>query len=84
MGNSPVDRDKKYMKQMWGTTRLVTDYITEEKMAPQNDFLDNLAAKQHEKLIREIINDDKDHKKTNIRKESEIFTDESEPETLFE
>ena len=50
----------------------------------ENDFLDNLAAKQHEKLIREIMNDDKDRKKTNIRTESEIFTDESEPETLFE
>ena len=51
----------------------------------ENDFLDNLgSAKQHEKLIREIMNDDKDRKKTNIRKESEIFTDESEPETLYE
>ena len=50
----------------------------------ENDFLDNLAAKQHEKLIREILNDDKDSKKTNVRKESEIFIDESEPETLYE
>jgi hypothetical protein len=22
-----VDRDKNYMKEMWGTTKLVTDYI---------------------------------------------------------
>jgi|TARA_B100001094_G_scaffold231341_1_gene226121 hypothetical protein len=50
----------------------------------ENDFLDNLATRQHEKLIREILNDDKDPKKTNIHKESEIFTDESEPETLYE
>ena len=49
----------------------------------ENDFLDNLAAKQHEKLIREILNDDKDSKKTNVRKESEIFTDESEPCLLY-
>tara|TARA_A200000159_G_scaffold143758_1_gene148172 strand:- start:22215 stop:22421 length:207 start_codon:yes stop_codon:yes gene_type:complete len=59
-------------------------YEKRRKMLFENDFLDNLAAKQHEKLIREIMNDDKDRKKTNIRKESEIFTDESEPETLFE
>ena len=54
MGNSPVDRDKKYMKQMWGTTRLVTDYFVEEKMATQNDFLDNLANHKHQKMLREI------------------------------
>ena len=59
-------------------------YEKRRNMLFENDFLDNLAARQHEKLIREIMNDDKDRKKTNIRKESEIFTDESEPETLFE
>ena len=32
MGNSPVDRDKKYMMRMWGTSRLVTDYVKEENM----------------------------------------------------
>jgi hypothetical protein len=26
MSNLPVDRDKKYMYDMWGTTDLVTDY----------------------------------------------------------
>ena len=26
MGNSPVDRDKDYMYQMWGTNSLITDY----------------------------------------------------------
>jgi hypothetical protein len=26
MGNLPVDRDKKYMHNMWGTTNLITDY----------------------------------------------------------
>ena len=26
MGNSPVDRDKNYMKSMWGTSSLTTDY----------------------------------------------------------
>lgn len=26
MSNLPVDRDVNYMRKMWGTTRLVTDY----------------------------------------------------------
>ena len=26
MGHQPVDRNKKYMEETWGTTRLVTDY----------------------------------------------------------
>ena len=26
MGNSPVDRNKEYMREMWGTNRLVSDY----------------------------------------------------------
>jgi len=26
MGNSPVDRSKNYMKEVWGTTSLTTDY----------------------------------------------------------
>jgi hypothetical protein len=25
--NSTPDRDIKYMKQMWGTTKLITDYV---------------------------------------------------------
>ena len=26
MGNSPVDRNTSYMKEVWGTTSLTTDY----------------------------------------------------------
>lgn len=26
MGNSPVDRSTSYMKEVWGTTSLTTDY----------------------------------------------------------
>ena len=84
MGNSPVDRDKKYMKQMWGTTRLVTDYIVEEKMATQNDFLDNLANHQHQKMLREIANDDLTPKKRDSIDENEFFENESDPEPLYE
>ena len=84
MGNSPVDRDKKYMKQMWGTTRLATDYIVEEKMTTQNDFLDNLANHQHQKMLREISNDDLTPKKRDSIDENEFFENESNPEPLYE
>ena len=26
MGQSPVDRNREYMREMWGTTKLVSDY----------------------------------------------------------
>jgi len=26
MGQSPVDRNKEYMREMWGTTKLASDY----------------------------------------------------------
>ena len=64
MGNSPVDRDTDYMREMWGTTKLVTDYDQNEKMNAKHDFLDNLANHQHQKMLREIANDDLTPKKT--------------------
>ena len=30
MSNLPVDRDSNYMKDMWGTTKLITDYNADE------------------------------------------------------
>jgi hypothetical protein len=30
MSNLPVDRDQKYMKDMWGTTKLITDYGSDQ------------------------------------------------------
>ena len=42
-------------------------------MTPSNDFLDNLATHQHEKMLREIANDDLTPKKTDKVKESEIW-----------
>ena len=32
MGQSPVDRNTEYMKQMWGTTKLATDYGSMQKI----------------------------------------------------
>tara|TARA_A100001515_G_scaffold126113_3_gene111223 strand:- start:146 stop:409 length:264 start_codon:yes stop_codon:yes gene_type:complete len=73
MGNSPVDRDAKYMKEQWGTTRLATDYFIEENMTTQNDFLDNLANHQHQKMLREIANDDKTPKKRDYQIQTELY-----------
>ena len=69
MGNSPVDRDSNYMREMWGTTRLVTDYHQSEKM---NDFLDNLGNHQHQKMLREIANDDMTPKKHDFKTQNEL------------
>jgi len=72
MANSPVDRDKNYMKKMWGTTRLVTDYYRDEQMTPQSDFLDNLGNHQHQKMLREISNDDITPKKHDFAQQNEL------------
>lgn len=69
MGNSPVDRDSNYMREMWGTTRLVTDYHQSEKM---HDFLDNLGNHQHQKMLREIANDDLTPKKHDFATQNEL------------
>ena len=46
MANSPVDRDKKYMREMWGTTKLVTDYnALPEKEVLQEVMHDDLNKK---------------------------------------
>ena len=36
MGNSPVDRDISYMREVWGTTSLTSDYWSLPKEPPQN------------------------------------------------
>ena len=62
MSNLPVDRDSEYMKNMWGTTYLITDYnnksserVIQEIMhdtAPRHNF------KKQEDLHEKIRNDD--------------------------
>ena len=65
MGQSPVDRNKEYMREMWGTTKLVSDYgsmsnlpqkrvITEvmHDTAPRHDF------KKQSELHKKIRNDE--------------------------
>ena len=65
MGNSRVDRDQEYMRKMWGTESLVTDYsalsenskkrVISEVMhdtAPRHDF------KKQSELHEKIRNDE--------------------------
>ena len=44
MSNLPVDRDQNYMREMWGTTKLVTDYD----------------AFSEKKVLQEVMHDDLD------------------------
>ena len=48
MGNSPVDRDRKYMEETWGTSRLITDYWTMPKNSPQDTPVE----------LKEVVNDE--------------------------
>ena len=66
MSNFPVDRDKEYMHQMWGTTHLITDYKTEppkriiqeimHDLAPRHDFKKQVEL--HEKIRNDEDYDD--------------------------
>ena len=63
MSNLPVDRDKEYMHQMWGTTKLVTDYdqkrVIQEVMhdtAPKHNFKKQVEL--HEKIRNDEDYDD--------------------------
>ena len=52
-------------------------------MSTNHDFLDNLANHQHQKMLREIANDDKTPKKTDFVKETEIFIDNEEIDEIM-
>jgi len=66
MSNLPVDRDPEYMYQMWGTTKLVSDYgelpqkrVIQEIMhdtAPKHDFKKQVEL--HEKIRNDEDYDD--------------------------
>ena len=49
-----------------------------------NDFLDNLANHNHQKMLREISNDDLTPKKKKLQQECELFDPQSDPEPLYE
>ena len=55
-------------------------------MEAQNDFLDNLGARQHEKLLREIVADDLTPKKKDISRnlaENDLYDVEVEDGELW-
>lgn len=66
MSNLPVDRDSNYMREMWGTTKLITDYdsvppkrVIQEVMhdiAPKHDF--KTQYELHEKIRNDEDYDD--------------------------
>jgi hypothetical protein len=64
MSNLPVDRNSNYMRKMWGTTKLITDYTTEQKVlqeimhdhAPTHDL--KKQADLHEKIRNDEDYDD--------------------------
>jgi len=49
MGNSPVDRNNEYMREMWGTTSLTSDYWSLPHKTNDN---------AEERVIQEIMHDD--------------------------
>ena len=47
--------------------------VRREKMTASNDFLDNLANHQHQKMLREIANDKLTPKKSDSKSETELY-----------
>jgi|TARA_E500000318_G_C3517972_1_gene195192 hypothetical protein len=62
MGNAKVDRDKKYMREMWGTDKLTTDYgeIVEKRVLQEiaHDLAPKHDLKSQTELHEKIRNDD--------------------------
>jgi len=70
MANSPnPDRDTKYMMDTWGTNRLITDYV---------------GIKMEEKMLREINEDEMTPKRSNKKKETELFERFDDSGEVFE
>ena len=65
MGQSPVDRNKEYMREMWGTTHLASDYGSMQNL-PQKRVLTDVMhdtaprhdLKKQSELHEKIRNDD--------------------------
>jgi hypothetical protein len=64
MSNLPVDRDSNYMREMWGTTKLITDYGTEPPKRVIQEVMHDLAPKHDLKKqveLHEKIRNDEDY-----------------------
>ena len=60
MGQSPVDRNNEYMREMWGTTKLITDYGSMQKI--------NVYEEKKE-FLQEIMDYEKTH---DLKKQTEL------------
>jgi hypothetical protein len=61
MGQSPVDRNKEYMREMWGTTKLISDYGSMENRVlteVMHDTAPRHNLKKQSELHEKIRNDD--------------------------
>lgn len=64
MSNLPVDRDSNYMRDMWGTSKLVTDYTPEPQKRVIQEIMHDLAPKHNLKKqveLHEKIRNDEDY-----------------------
>jgi hypothetical protein len=69
MSNSPVDRNKDYMKQMWSTSQLVTDHSATPPTRVIQEVMHDIAPKHnlikqtdlHEKIRNDEDYDDWDY-----------------------
>ena len=64
MSNLPVDRDSNYMREMWGTSRLVTDYGYSHQKRVLQEVVHDLAPKHDLKKqteLHEKIRNDEDY-----------------------
>jgi hypothetical protein len=56
MSNLPIDRNSEYMKSMWGTTKLVTDYeVVSEKRVIQEIMHDDIPTSKHNLAEQAIL-----------------------------
>jgi len=64
MSNLPVDRNSNYMREMWGTTKLVTDYDAKLTTRVIQEFMNDRAPKHDLKKqtdLHEKIRNDEDY-----------------------
>jgi hypothetical protein len=64
MSNLPVDRDQNYMREMWGTTKLITDYNINSPKRVIQEIYHDLAPKHNLKKqteLHEKIRNDEDY-----------------------
>ena len=64
MSNLPVDRDSNYMREMWGTTKLITDYDSTSQKRVIQEVMHDLAPKHDFKKqieLHEKIRNDEDY-----------------------